>query len=91
MGIFDSAMRAGKRTSGAAIGLERHGISASERRAMFDKQGGKCALCSENMELNHTDVDHIIPISLPGSTDFGLNKRLAHGSCNRSRGNKIRF
>lgn len=36
-----------------------YGITLSDKRAMFDRQGGRCVLCSaEFASLSHAQVDH---------------------------------
>ena len=66
-------------------------ISANERKALVEKlhklQGGKCYICSEdiNLSLSSTDIDHIKALSL-GGTDSENNFGLTHSHCNRSKG-----
>ena len=54
----------------------------------------KCHICRKrvNMNLEHNDkysptMDHLIPISLGGDHSYA-NIRLAHRTCNSSKGNR---
>jgi 5-methylcytosine-specific restriction endonuclease McrA len=49
------------------------------------RDGGACALCGSNVELQ---IDHVIPVSLGGSNDEG-NLQILHGLCNRRKGASV--
>ena len=60
----------------------------------FKKQKGKCAICGQQMKLNHNPddllsatADHIIPKSLGGGVEGNI--QAAHRKCNIKRGNKL--
>ena len=53
---------------------------------LHSKQGGKCHICDDPIELgiNQVDIDHIIPLNL-GGKDTENNFALTHSSCNREK------
>ena len=58
----------------------------------FKRQGGKCAICGEQMNMSKDEnndlratADHIIPKSMGGAVDGNI--QAAHAICNRNRGN----
>jgi 5-methylcytosine-specific restriction endonuclease McrA len=53
----------------------------------FSRQKGKCYWC--HAKLTTYDVDHIIPITRPGSSNHPYNLVLACPICNQSRGKKL--
>ena len=57
---------------------------------LAERQGGKCPLCSQPLELKGSaiHVDHIIPVSLGGPTEL-WNLQATHAFCNMSKGNRI--
>lgn len=57
-------------------------------RELHRKQGGKCALCGESVDIREAEVDHIIPFCYGGGNERG-NIQLAHGVCNRSKGAQV--
>ena len=72
-----------------AIGLKRVNKLPLERiEQMYREQKGRCNLCGKKLLTQDIEVDHIIPISWPGGTDFTFNKALVHKSCNRKKGNR---
>lgn len=60
------------------------------RRPLYDEQGGRCAICGQEIELDRIDdgryvhIDHRIPHSNGGQTLRG-NAQLAHAECNREK------
>jgi 5-methylcytosine-specific restriction endonuclease McrA len=50
------------------------------------ERGADCHLCGERLGLaDEIDVDHVVPVAAGGTDDIS-NLRLAHASCNRSKG-----
>jgi hypothetical protein len=52
------------------------------RRAVFERDGGRCVECGGNFDLQY---DHVIPLSLGGATAVA-NLQLLCGECNRCKG-----
>ena len=69
-------------------------LAQKEKVALFDNQGGLCAICGGTMDKTRLDdgsyvhVDHIHPFSKGGSTSLS-NAALAHAACNQSKGSQI--
>ena len=61
---------------------KRKPIPREVRRAVFERDGGKCTQCSSNFDLQY---DHILPVALGGATTVE-NLQLLCGDCNREKG-----
>ena len=59
-------------------------------QVLFDRDGDTCQLCGLPLPGDHSKihVDHVLPVSLGGGDEVD-NLRLAHASCNSSRGNRL--
>jgi 5-methylcytosine-specific restriction endonuclease McrA len=64
------------------VGGRRELIPREVRRAVFERDGGKCAQCGSNFDLQY---DHVIPVALGGATTIG-NLQLLCADCNREKG-----
>jgi HNH endonuclease len=60
----------------------RQPVPREVRRTVFERDGGKCAQCGSNFDLQY---DHIIPVALGGATTVD-NLQLLCGDCNREKG-----
>jgi HNH endonuclease len=60
----------------------REPIPREVRRAVFERDGGKCAQCGSNFDLQY---DHVLPVALGGATTVE-NLQLLCGNCNREKG-----
>ena len=60
----------------------REAIPREMRRAVFERDGGKCAHCGTNFDIQY---DHILPVALGGATTIE-NLQLLCGDCNREKG-----
>jgi hypothetical protein len=60
----------------------RESIPRAVRRAVFERDGGKCTECRSTFDLQY---DHLIPVALGGATTF-QNLRLLCSDCNRDKG-----
>ena len=56
-------------------------IPREVRRAVFERDGGKCAECGSTFDLQY---DHVIPLALGGATTVG-NLQLLCADCNRQK------
>lgn len=59
----------------------REPIPREVKRAVFQRDGGKCTQCGTNFDLQY---DHIIPVALGGATTVD-NLQLMCGDCNREK------
>jgi hypothetical protein len=57
-------------------------IPREVRRAVFERDGGKCAQCGSSFDLQY---DHVIPVALGGASTVE-NLQLLCGACNREKG-----
>lgn len=60
----------------------RQPIPREMRRAVFERDGGKCAQCGSGFDLQY---DHVLPVALGGATTME-NLQLLCGDCNREKG-----
>lgn len=60
----------------------RQPIPLEVKRIVFERDGGRCAQCGSNFDIQY---DHVIPFSLGGSST-PANLQLLCGSCNRAKG-----
>ncbi len=60
----------------------REPIPREIRRAVFERDGGKCAECGSTFDLQY---DHVIPVALGGAST-AANLQLLCGDCNRQKG-----
>ncbi len=61
---------------------QRQPILREVRRAVFDRDGGRCVECGSQFDLQY---DHLIPVALGGATT-AENLQLLCGQCNRAKG-----
>ncbi len=62
-------------------------VSDSLRFRVLKEAKGRCALCGITLKELPLDIDHIIPISKGGKTEYS-NLQVLCSKCNRSKGNK---
>ncbi|WAL66641.1 HNH endonuclease [Amycolatopsis cynarae] len=60
----------------------RQHIPKEVRRLVFERDGGRCAECGTNFDLQY---DHILPVARGGATSLE-NLQLLCGDCNRAKG-----
>lgn len=67
----------------------RRKLSAGERRAVYDKMGGRCAYCGEHLNYEDMQVDHVVPLEgwSQKGTDTLDNMLPACRSCNHYKRN----
>lgn len=59
----------------------------SEKRSVYEKQGGICPICGEHYEYEEMEGDHIVPWSRGGKTDIG-NLQMLCKKCNHEKSNR---
>lgn len=75
------AYRATKLRYRALLASAEGNHTGDELKALFEKQGGRCAYCGRSIR-NGYDADHIVPLSRGGS-NWITNIQLCCASCNR--------
>lgn len=65
---------------------ERRQFTDYERKTVYAKGNGKCAICGKPVKFKKMTVDHIKPLSQGGTNEFS-NLQLACHSCNRLKNN----
>jgi 5-methylcytosine-specific restriction endonuclease McrA len=60
-------------------------IPSDLRRAVFERDGGRCVGCDSNFDLQY---DHVLPVSLGGATTVE-NLQLLCADCNRRKSNTL--
>lgn len=66
-------------------GPRREGIPQDVRRAVFQRDGGRCVQCDATFDLQY---DHVIPVAHGGATSVA-NLQLLCGTCNREKSASI--
>ena len=66
----------------AQVRGRREAIPREMRRAVFERDGGRCAQYGSNFDLQY---DHVLPVALGGATTID-NLQLLCGDCNREKG-----
>lgn len=59
-------------------------FSEYEKKTVYAKSNGKCAICGKPVKFKKMTVDHKIPLSKGGTNDIS-NLQLAHLICNRAK------
>lgn len=77
------AVQAQQQAPGAAS--RRQPIPREVRRAVWERDGGRCVECGTDFDLQY---DHVIPVALGGATTTE-NLQLLCGPCNRQKGAAI--
>lgn len=67
--------------------LETDPVPDSLRYRVLKDSGGRCALCGATKKERPLDVDHILPKSIGGKTEYS-NLQVLCSQCNRSKGHK---
>lgn len=60
-------------------------ISTEIRRAVFERDGGRCVECESNFDLQY---DHVLPVALGGATTV-QNVQLLCADCNRRKSDSL--
>ena len=68
---------------------KRRRLTPAERRAVYDKMGGRCAYCGEQLNYEDMQVDHVVALRSEGEDDLA-NMLPTCRSCNHyKRGNSL--
>ena len=59
-------------------------IEQIDRRDIYERDGGRCHICSRAVRYEEMHLDHLVPLSA-GGEHTALNLRVAHPFCNMSR------
>ncbi len=62
--------------------------SIARRYEIYERDGGKCYMCAQDISLKNAELDHLIPVSRGGSSDPS-NIALSCRGCNRRRGTNV--
>lgn len=62
----------------------RRQLSKATRRAIYERDGGRCAYCKTPISLSDAAIDHVFPLARGGSSE-GHNLALACRPCNSSK------
>ena len=57
------------------------------KNKLYGEQGGNCNGCEGHFEIQHFEIDRIVPRS-KGGQDTDKNLQLLCGHCNRTKGNR---
>lgn len=49
---------------------KRRRLTSAERRAVYDKMGGRCAYCGEQLNYEDMQVDHVVALRSKGEDDL---------------------
>ena len=49
---------------------KRRRLTPAERRAVYDKMGGRCAYCGEQLNYEDMQVDHVVALRSEGEDDL---------------------
>ena len=61
---------------------ERRKFTTEEKKSLYKRYGGRCAICGKPVSYDDMTVDHIVPLSQGGNNHFA-NLQLACLPCNR--------
>ena len=82
-GIYEYLLSGGERESALSI----RKFTDSQKRAAYERQGGKCADCGKHFEFDEMHGDHKTPWSKGGHTAPD-NLQMLCADCNRRKGGK---
>lgn len=65
---------------------KRRKYSEEERKIIYDRSGGRCALCGQKLLLDDMTIDHIVPLSMGGEDSLD-NIQASCFACNQFKDN----
>jgi hypothetical protein len=74
--------RAHAELAGEGVEPRRRPIPRAVRRAVFERDGGRCVECGSSFEIQY---DHIIPVAMGGAATVA-NLQILCAPCNRAKG-----
>lgn len=66
--------------------IKRKSYSDEKRKIIYNKSGGRCELCGQQLLFEDMTLDHIVPLSM-GGEDSMKNLQAACFDCNKLKGN----
>lgn len=66
--------------------IKRKSYSDEERKIIYNKSGGRCELCGQQLLFEDMTLDHIVPLSM-GGEDSIKNLQTACYACNQFKSN----
>lgn len=78
----EQLQKLGKQTNNVS---RRINFSPDKKKLVYDRDGGKCALCGRPLVFEEATLDHIVPISRGGANEID-NLRITCSSCNNMKG-----
>ncbi len=76
-----------RRTDLATLNLKNPRVKRELVHTLYGEQAGRCNGCKSHFEIQHFDLDHIIPKN-KGGGDFRGNLQLLCGNCNSIKGSR---
>jgi 5-methylcytosine-specific restriction endonuclease McrA len=68
--------------------MKRRRLTRLERYIVFRANNGRCAICGDELDFKHFEIDHIIPFSITHWT-FLAELQPTCRKCNRAKGNRL--
>ncbi len=74
----------------AIVRVERGKVSNKMRFSIYERDGYRCCNCGKSGRYEDLEIDHIIPVSKGGKSEYGNLQTLCH-KCNVEKGNKMPY
>lgn len=59
-----------------------------DKKELWKRHDGICGICRTPVALDHTTIDHVVPLSRGGLHSYA-NTQPAHSECNTAKGNQM--
>ena len=60
------------------------------KRRLLEKQDGVCPWCTDSLDFDEIEIDHVWPVS-KGGRNWVFNKQALHGPCNKEKSDRIDY